>query len=242
MALNETSTEYKKIVFIVVVVSAIVSLVTFMRLSMWTEFSVGNKKLEELEIASCSWSENLDSATISIKNTGETALGISQLRINNTLLSHEEWVCYPNNELESGDERHVLVSSSTIAFKESSYYTFALTTESGKTFTHTFATPLRARAGKIIKFDSASINAASDNVTIYVRNWGTEHVTIDTVYIEGANYTRSVDQTWPMSIPVDGVVEVTLSGGGLPDFREGSAYRVKVAGPGVSWEERVEAL
>jgi len=73
-SLNESSTEYKKIVFIVVVVSAIVSLVTFMGLSIWTEFSAGNEKSEELEITSCLWSENLDSAIISIKNTGETVL------------------------------------------------------------------------------------------------------------------------------------------------------------------------
>jgi len=106
----------------------------------------------------------------------------------------------------------------------------------------TFTGTQTTTAGKMIKFDSASIDAASDNVTIYVRNWGTEHVTIDTVYIEGANYTRSVDQTWPMSIPVDGVVEVTLSAGGLPDFEQGSTYRVKVTGPGVSWEERIKAL
>ncbi len=105
----------------------------------------------------------------------------------------------------------------------------------------TFTGTQTTTAGKMIKFDSASINAASDNVTIYVRNWGTEHVTIDTVYIDGANYTRFADQTWPMPIPIDGVVKATLSGGGLPDFRQGSTYRVKVTGPGVSWEESVKA-
>jgi flagellin-like protein len=106
----------------------------------------------------------------------------------------------------------------------------------------TFTGTQTTTAGKMIKFDSASIDAASDNVIIYVRNWGTEHVTIDTVYINGVNRTQSVDQAWPMSIPIDGVVEVTLSGGGLPDFRQGSTYRVKAAGPGVSWEESVKAL
>ncbi|MFB0501883.1 MAG: archaellin/type IV pilin N-terminal domain-containing protein [Candidatus Bathyarchaeia archaeon] len=106
----------------------------------------------------------------------------------------------------------------------------------------TFTGTQTTTAGKMIRFDSASINAASDNVTIYVRNWGTEHVKIDAVYIDGTDCTQFVDQTLPMSIPVDGRVEVTLSGGGLADFEQGSIYRVKITGPGVSWEESVKAL
>ena len=38
----------------------------------------------------------------------------------------------------------------------------------------TFTGTQTTTAGKMIKFDSAVINANSEIVTVYVRNWGTE--------------------------------------------------------------------
>jgi len=181
-SLNETSTEYKKIVFIVVVVSALVSLVTFMGLSVLTELSAGNEKLE---ITSCLWSENLDSATISIKNKGETALRISQLSINDVRLSQEEWTCYPSSELEPGDEAYVSVSPSLITFEEGKIYVFGLTTESGKTFKRTFVAPQTFPFMRTEQLDvqGAAFNGASGNTTntivLTVKNSGSADLTID---------------------------------------------------------------
>ncbi len=184
-SLNETSTEYKKIVFIVVVVSAIVSLVTFMGLSMLTELSGGNEKLEKLEITSCLWSEDLDSATISIKNTGETALRISQLSINDTLPSQEEWICYPSSKLEPGDEAYVSVSPSLITFEEGKIYIFGLTTESRETFKRTFVAPqtFPFTGTEQLEIQGASwggtSGAADNTVTLSVQNTGTADLTVD---------------------------------------------------------------
>ena len=184
-SLNETSTEYKKIVFIVVVVSAIVSLVTLMGLSMLTELSAGNEKLEKLEITSCLWSEDLDSATISIKNTGETALRISQLSINDTLTSQGEWICYPSSKLEPGDEAYVSVSPSLITFAEGKIYVFGLTTESRKTFKRTFVAPqtfpfMRTEQLEIQGASWGGTSGAADNtVTLSVQNTGTADLTVD---------------------------------------------------------------
>lgn len=111
----------------------------------------------------------------------------------------------------------------------------------------TFTTTQTTTAGKLVKYDSATIDATSDMVTVYARNWGTEHLTLDKVYIDGDDCTTSV--TSPMGFPitgvslsVDAVVKVTVNGtdAGL-DFTSGSTYEVKVAGPGVEWEESVEA-
>lgn len=111
----------------------------------------------------------------------------------------------------------------------------------------TFTATQTERAGKMIEFDSAVINATSDNVTVYVRNSGTEQVTLDKVYIDGVDYTQSVDsptgfKTAGHSLAAEGVVKITLNvtDAGL-DFTAGSTYKVKVAGPGVSWEESVKA-
>ena len=111
----------------------------------------------------------------------------------------------------------------------------------------TFTTTQTTAAGKMIKFDSAVIHATSNIVTVYVRNWGTERVTLDTVYIGGLNYTQLVTSptdfpTKGYSLPVEGVVKITLNGtaAGL-NFVAGNYYKVKVAGPGVFWEESVKA-
>lgn len=111
----------------------------------------------------------------------------------------------------------------------------------------TFTTTQTTTAGKVIKYDSQVIDAASDMVTVYVRNWGTEDVTLDRVYIDAVDHTDSV--TSPAGFPtagaplsVDAVIEITVNGtdAGL-DFSAGSTYKVKVAGPGVEWEDSVEA-
>jgi len=110
----------------------------------------------------------------------------------------------------------------------------------------TFTATQTGRAGKMIEFDSAVIDASSDAVTVYVRNEGTEAVTLDKVYIDGVDYTQYVDSptnfpTAGCSLPVEDTVTITLNGtqAGL-DFSAGSYYKVKVAGPGVFWEERVK--
>ena len=104
----------------------------------------------------------------------------------------------------------------------------------------TFTATQTTTAGKMIKFDSAVINATSDIVTVYVRNSGTEVVSIDKIYIDGSDYTSSATGL-PTSINVEGTATVTLNGtaAGL-NFTSGSTYKVKVAGPGVFWEESVK--
>jgi len=111
----------------------------------------------------------------------------------------------------------------------------------------TFTSTQTGRAGKMIEFDEAHINSASDIVTLYVRNSGTEAVTLDKVYVDGTDYTQYVSSpanfaTAGSSLAVDAVVTMTLNGtsAGL-DFTSGNSYKVKVAGPGVFWEESVEA-
>jgi len=106
-----------------------------------------------------------------------------------------------------------------------------------------FTTRQSATAGKIIKYDSAFVNATSGMVTAYVRNWGTEDVTLDRVYINAVDYTRHVilPPDFPTSgtpLSVDAVVEIIVNGtaAGL-DFIPGNTYKVKVAGPGVEWQE-----
>jgi len=110
----------------------------------------------------------------------------------------------------------------------------------------TFTSTQTGRAGKMIEFDEALINSASDIVTLYVRNSGTEAVTLDKVYIDGMDYTQYVSSpanfaTAGCSLAVEDVVTMTLNGtqAGL-DFSVGSWYKVKVAGPGVFWEESVK--
>ena len=111
----------------------------------------------------------------------------------------------------------------------------------------TFTATQTTAAGKMIKFDSAIIDAASDIVTVYVRNSGTELVTLDKVYIDGVDYTQYVSSptnfpTAGYSLPAEAVVEITLNGTDAGfDFNAGSTYEVKVAGPGVFWEASVRA-
>ena len=111
----------------------------------------------------------------------------------------------------------------------------------------TFTTTQTTTAGKAIKYDSKVINATSNMVTVYVRNWGTEDVTLDKVYIDAVDHTDSVTSpagfpTAGASLSVDAVIKITVNGtdAGL-DFSAGSTYKVKVAGPGVEWEDSIEA-
>jgi len=105
----------------------------------------------------------------------------------------------------------------------------------------TFTGTQTAAAGKMIKFDSATISASSKMVTVYVRNWGTEQVTIDAAYIGGTDYTSSADGL-PSTLATEKVTTVTINGtaAGL-SFTADSYYKVKITGPGVSWEENVKA-
>lgn len=105
----------------------------------------------------------------------------------------------------------------------------------------TFTTTQTATAGKMIKFDSAVINATSDIATVYVRNTGTEVVTIDKIYVDGKDYTTYTTGL-PSTLSVGGIATVTLNGtaAGL-NFISGNTYKVKVTGPGAFWEEIVKA-
>jgi flagellin-like protein len=105
----------------------------------------------------------------------------------------------------------------------------------------TFTTTQTTTAGKMIKFDSAFINATSDSATVYVRNWGTEVVTIDKIYIDGIDHTGSATGL-PTTLNVEATATITLNGvsAGL-NFIDGNTYKVKITGPGVSWEESVKA-
>ncbi|MEM2546577.1 MAG: hypothetical protein QXM37_02995, partial [Candidatus Bathyarchaeia archaeon] len=98
------------------------------------------------------------------------------------------------------------------------------------------------QAGTRIKFDLVSINATSDEVTIYVRNWGTEPAVVDKVYIEGVDVTQHVTPELPETISIDQVLQLRVNGSaaGL-DFIAGSWYKVKVAGPAASYEESAKA-
>ncbi len=105
----------------------------------------------------------------------------------------------------------------------------------------TFTTTQTTTAGKMIKFDSAVINSVTDNAVIYVRNTGTEVVTIDKIYVDGVDYTSYADGL-PATITTTGTATVTLDGGaaGL-NFAAGTNYKMKVTGPGVFWEENIKA-
>jgi len=103
----------------------------------------------------------------------------------------------------------------------------------------TFTTTQTSAAGKMIKFDSAVIDVASGNVTIYVRNTGTEVVSVDKVYINGIEYSSS---DLPATLATSGstaTARIRLDPG--LTFSAGTYYKVKVAGPGVFWEENVKA-
>ncbi|MEM3673167.1 MAG: archaellin/type IV pilin N-terminal domain-containing protein [Candidatus Bathyarchaeia archaeon] len=99
------------------------------------------------------------------------------------------------------------------------------------------------QAGTRIRFDSISINAASDEVTLYVRNWGTEPAVVDIVYINGANVTGAVTtEALPQTIPVDGVLLIKVNGtaAGI-DFIANTWYTIKVAGPATYCQEQAKA-
>jgi len=106
----------------------------------------------------------------------------------------------------------------------------------------TFTTTQTSTAGKMIKFDSAHIDATSNVVTAYVRNSGTESVTIDKIYVDGISYTTGVSGL-PSTLSANASpATVTLNGtANSLDFVAGDYYKVKVTGPGVFWEESVKA-
>lgn len=107
----------------------------------------------------------------------------------------------------------------------------------------TYMSSAGQQAGTRIRFDSMSINAATDEVTLYVRNWGTEPAVVDIVYIDGANVTGAViTPTLPQTIPVDQVLQIRVNGtaAGI-DFTANTWYTVRVAGPATYCQEQVRA-
>jgi len=109
----------------------------------------------------------------------------------------------------------------------------------------TFTTTQTAAAGKMIRYDSAHIDAATNMVTVYVRNTGTETVTVDKIFIDGKGYTSGVTfSPSPATMVKEGTATVTLNGTAqspVLDFTVDKYYKVKVAGAGVFWEENVKA-
>jgi len=106
----------------------------------------------------------------------------------------------------------------------------------------TYMAGTTGQAGSRIKFDSVKIDAATNNVTIYVRNWGTENVVVDKVYIDGNDFTGYTNLTSPETISVDQVLLIITNSAPTGfDFTAESWYKVKVAGPAVFWEESVKA-
>jgi len=107
----------------------------------------------------------------------------------------------------------------------------------------TFTTSTTSTAGARIKFDMVSINSGSDNVTIYVRNWGDEKVTVDKVYIEGQDFTGYTDLGTGKDILKGALLTIYTTNAGFSiDFQQGSTYKVKVSGPSTYWEEPIKAL
>ena len=101
------------------------------------------------------------------------------------------------------------------------------------------------QAGARIEFDEAFIDAASDEVTIYVRNKSPsgESVTIDRVYIEGTDvtdYCTAGSEDLPVTLQADEVIELTITGTGI-DFEPGQYYKIKVSGPETYWEQSIKA-
>lgn len=108
----------------------------------------------------------------------------------------------------------------------------------------TYMSSAGRQAGTRIKFDLLTINASSNEVVIYVRNWGTEPAVVDKVYIEGVDVTGYVisDPKLPTTIPVDQVLLIKINGTAAHlDFIRGSWYKVKVAGPAAFYEDSAQA-
>jgi flagellin-like protein len=106
----------------------------------------------------------------------------------------------------------------------------------------TFTQQQATVAGRMIKFDSVVIDATVNNVTIYVRNTGTETVTIDKVYIDGKDFTKYTNLTTAATLSENEVVRITttIDPAGEFAFTAGEWYKVKVTG-NAEWEEEVKA-
>lgn len=97
----------------------------------------------------------------------------------------------------------------------------------------------------MISFDEVHIDAATDNVTIYVRNKSpTDTVEVDKVFIDGKDFTSYTNLTGSTPIPPKGILvikTVVTPPANLFNFQSGTAYKVKVSGPTTYWEEYVTA-
>lgn len=106
----------------------------------------------------------------------------------------------------------------------------------------TFTSSTTSQAGARIKFDTVRIDAATNNVTMYVRNWGDEKVLVDKVYIESQDFTGYTDLGSGKEIIKGGLLTITLTNLNHPmDFSAGTNYKVKVSGPATYWEEPIKA-
>jgi len=105
----------------------------------------------------------------------------------------------------------------------------------------TYIAGTTSQAGARIKFDSVKIDATADYLTVYVRNWGTEDVVVDKVYIDGDDFTAHTNLTQSTTIRVNDVIFLTANLTGVFDFTASFWYKVKVAGPATFWEDSVKA-
>jgi hypothetical protein len=256
--MNESPMRYKRIAFVAIAVSVVVSVTLFMGLAMWTGLFVNSEKPEEkLEITSFSWSDNLEGATLYLKNTGETAFKIHQLTINNTVLDSEEWTCYPSVKLYPEDEALVAVSPLTLTFEEEMVYIFSLTTESGSTFKRTLVTPTApqtSQAGAILVKENVryySVDTTQNRTEFTFRNTGSADAKIVAIYWSKTSFsaTSKLVVTEYTMIPATGVVSVEstivitirwgVSGGTIADteWLSGTTYYYKfVTEAGQSYE------
>lgn len=97
------------------------------------------------------------------------------------------------------------------------------------------------QAGARIKFDSVIIDSTNDNITIYVRNWGTEDVYVDKVYINGYDVTVATTLSGGAKLIPAGETLTITGTTRVYDFEQGKTYKVKVAGPETSYEDSVVA-
>ena len=105
----------------------------------------------------------------------------------------------------------------------------------------TFTTTQTTVACRMIGFDSVVIDANTGNITIYVRNKGTETVTIDKVYIDGKDFTSYTNLT-TATLSENAVVRITTTNSPLAEFSftAGEWYKVKVSG-NAEWEKDIKA-
>ena len=95
-----------------------------------------------------------------------------------------------------------------------------------------------SQAGAMIRFEIVAIDAEKDDVTIYVRNKGTENVKVDKVFIDNKDFTACTNLTSSTSISKEGILFIKATNTTATfDFQAEETYKVKVSGPATFWEE-----